>query len=228
MKYEIGMILETKVSGEIEILDINKKIFKVKFLEDGTIADVIASSISNRSVRNYNRKSIFGVGFIGYGKNKCCINKEQTKEYRLWTDILRRVYAESHLKKHRSKSYLGCSIEERWHNFQNFCEDLPRLENYDKWVELGAKKYHLDKDTIVKGNKKYSLETCMFLDVKTNCGQSAKNRKSTAITVSLYEFGVKVFEGHLKEIGKILNLPYATVKARYYKNIVKDGIKIIK
>ena len=228
MKYEIGMILETRVSGDIEILGINKKIFKVKFLEDGTIADVVASSISNRSVKNYNRKSIFGIGVIGYGKNKCCINKKITKEYRLWTDLLRRCYAESHLKKHRSKCYFGCIVDERWHNFQNFCEDLPKLKNYDKWIEFGAKKYHLDKDTIVKGNKLYSLENCMFLDVKTNCGQSAKNRNSTAITVCLYKIGVKVFEGHLKEVGKILNLSYATVKARYYKKIVVDGFEIKK
>ena len=228
MKYEIGMILETRVSGDIEILGINKKIFKVKFLEDGTIADVVASSISNRSVKNYNRKSIFGIGVIGYGENKCCINKKITKEYRLWTDLLRRCYAESHLKKHRSKCYFGCIVDERWHNFQNFCEDLSKLKNYDKWIEFGAKKYHLDKDTIVKGNKLYSLENCMFLDVKTNCGQSAKNRNSTAITVCLYKFGVKVFEGHLKEVGKILNLSYATVKARYYKKIVVDGFEIKK
>ena len=149
MKYEIGMILETRVSGDIEILDINKKIFKIKFLEDGTIADVVASSISNRSVKNYNRKSIFGIGVIGYGKNKCCINKKITKEYRLWTDLLRRCYAESHLKKHRSKCYFGCIVDERWHNFQNFCEDLPKLKNYDKWIEEAFRYYSKRYSTIV-------------------------------------------------------------------------------
>lgn len=226
MKYKVGDIIETITSGSVKIIEIQGRIFTVQFLEDGTIVNTGASNITNKSIKNYNKKSIFGVGFIGYGENKCCINKKQTKEYRLWTDILRRVYSESHLKKHRSKSYLGCSIDEKWHNFQIFCNDLPKIKNYNKWVKFGAKKYHLDKDTIIKGNKKYSLETCMFLDVKTNCGQSSKNRESTAINVFLYKDGEKIFEGHLKEIAKILNLSYETVKARYYKRIVKDGFEI--
>ena len=142
--------------------------------------------------------------------------------------MINRCYSEKRLKNQRSKCYLECFVDERWHNFQNFCEDLPKLENYDKWLKFGPKKYQLDKDTKLKLNKVYSLENCMFLDVKTNCGQSAKNRDSTAITVFLYKNGKKIFEGHLKEIAKILNLSYGTVKARYYKKIVKDGFEIKK
>lgn len=223
-KYEVGMKINTRKSGVVEILEIKGRKFKVKFLNDNSIIVTGASNITNNSIKNPNEPNVYGKGFIGFGKNKPTINRKATKEYALWVGMLKRCYSEMK-NTHRSRCYLECTVDERWHNFQNFCEDLPKLENYNKWVEFG-RKYHLDKDFKIKGNKFYSLETCMFLDQTLNCGMSAENRKSTAIKVFLYKDGVKILEGSLKEIAVFLNLSYTVVKARYYNKTFKDGYLI--
>ena len=52
-----------------------------------------------------------------------------------------------------------CTVDERWHNFQNFAEWY-----YDNYIEG----YHLDKDILFKGNKIYSPETCCFVPQEIN------------------------------------------------------------
>lgn len=233
-KYHIGTVWETLNCGKIEIIGKEKgKVngYKVKFLDDGTIFEnVWCSNIKKGTVDNPNKRTVYGVGYRGIGKWKSGNGKGgHSKEYQLWTQMLHRCYGEGYLKIYTT--YKECQVDERWHNFQNFCEDLPKLENYDKWLELGGKFYHLDKDFKIKGNKIYSLETCMFLDAKTNITMGIKNRiynREIYKTYKVYKNNEVVFEGTNKEIGEFLGTNTRNVYQRYYKNIVKDGFEIKK
>jgi hypothetical protein len=104
--------------------------------------------------KNKLEKTVRNIGFLGYGKH---ITSRKNKAYILWTQIFSRCYSENtHLNR---PSYIGCSVDERWHNFQVFGE----------WFELNyINGYHLDKDILVKGNKIYGPDTCCFVPQKIN------------------------------------------------------------
>ena len=63
-------------------------------------------------------------------------------------------------------TYIGCTVCELWHNFQNFAEW------YDENYSAGMEGYHLDKDIKIKGNKVYSPSTCMFVKPGDNTIQA--------------------------------------------------------
>jgi hypothetical protein len=59
-------------------------------------------------------------GYIGQGKYKSSVNKVDVYPYKVWTDMLKRVYSK---KYHEIKpTYIGISLCEEWHNYQNFAE----------------------------------------------------------------------------------------------------------
>ena len=74
------------------------------------------------------------------------------KYYRTWKNMLERCYDSNLHLKH--PTYIGCIVCEEWLTFSNF----------KAWMEtqdFGGK--DLDKDILVKGNKIYSPETCIFV-----------------------------------------------------------------
>jgi hypothetical protein len=137
----------------------NYRHFIVKFPE-GHYGEFIATHIKSKKIKNCMFPSVCAKGCVGIGIWKTSINGEHTKEYRLWKDMLKRCYSEKYQIK--TPTYRGCSVSERWLNFQNFCEDIQLLCNYTLWKN-SKESYHLDKDLKIKGNKQYNLETCQFI-----------------------------------------------------------------
>lgn len=237
-KYYIGTIWDTNNCGKIEILDkeyANQSGYTIKFLEDGTILkNVRIANLSRGCIDNPNRATVHGKGYRGIGAFNISekISKykyKHKKEYVLWNGMLGRCYNEEFLIK--NPTYKGCSVDERWLNFQNFCEDLPKIENYDKWLELGGRFYHLDKDFKVKGNKIYSLDTCVFLDAKENARLGVKSRLERNGGIIRYNViinGVLKMNGSVKEISKFLNISLSALYSRIYKKTVIDGVEILR
>ena len=63
--------------------------------------------------------------------------------------------------------------------FSNFLSDLPKLSNFEKWLEgqrTKSDKYNLDKDTKSPNNNVYSRETCTFILESVNKSLGAKTR----------------------------------------------------
>ena len=103
-------------------------------------------------------KTFFNIGFIGDGNY---VHKTHKNIYNTWVDMLRRCYEPYYLN--RYPSYIDCYVCEEWHNFQNFA----------KWYEeniynCNNERMHLDKDILIKGNKIYSPETCIFVPERIN------------------------------------------------------------
>lgn len=69
--------------------------------------------------------------------------------------------------KYKSYGAQGVRVDERWHKLSNFLEDVDRIEGWDEELFL-ANKLRLDKDTKVKGNKVYSLNTCRWVSPEEN------------------------------------------------------------
>lgn len=103
----------------------------------------------------YERRT-FGVGYLGEGEYKVKENGKETKCYRTWVHMLRRCYDEKYHEKH--PTYTGCEVTEEWYNLQNFGNWFK--ENY---YEIEGQRMDLDKDILIKHNKIYSPDTCVFV-----------------------------------------------------------------
>lgn len=106
-----------------------------------------------------NKKLTFGVGFNSKGKHKTRIGGADTLVYTTWRNMLKRCYCPKfHAKQ---PTYIGCSVADEWHDFQNFAE---WLENH----EYSDRGYHLDKDLLIPGNKIYAPDHCVFVPQELN------------------------------------------------------------
>ena len=108
------------------------------------------------NLKNPYFKHYFNECYIGedYGN----INK---KNYTKWINMIKRCYDQDFKRKH--PTYKDCFVCEEWKcysNFNKWCN-----ENY---YEIGNEIMDLDKDILVKGNKMYSPETCVFVPQKIN------------------------------------------------------------
>src|SRR5690606_7744039 len=107
---------------------------------------------------------------------------KSTKEYATWLHMLNRCYSE---KLHESnQSYKSVIVCNRWHCFQNFCDDIQLLIGYEEWKTGSG--YELDKDILCEklsiSPKIYSLETCMFISKRENISESTSRKNLTGLT----------------------------------------------
>ena len=90
-----------------------------------------------------------------------CVGESKTKDYFLWREMLRRCYTPS--VKLRTPNYKDCSVDDFFFVYSNF----------KSWVsnQFGHNQqgFQLDKDILVKGNKVYSPNTCVFVPKEINC-----------------------------------------------------------
>lgn len=83
--------------------------------------------------------------------------------YQKWMSMLRRCYGNK--EQILNSTYEECTVCPEWLTFSNFREWMVTQE----WESLvGEPSLQLDKDLLVKGNKVYSPEACVFLHGKIN------------------------------------------------------------
>jgi len=104
-------------------------------------------------------KLVYGVG-INDGKYPAKVNGKNLKVYDIWGNLLKRCYNPK--SQERQPTYKGCSVST---NFQNFSFFSEWCQNQIGFNQRG---FQLDKDLLVKGNKLYSEDTCLFLPRELN------------------------------------------------------------
>lgn len=137
--------------------------FDVKFLDEfGDIKEhVIGTAFRNGNVKNLYDRTVYGVGYIGKGKYKPSLNKENTQEYNLWKNMLERCYCEK--RRYRARTYFDCVVSDEWHNFQNFAQWF-----HENYYEYKGGRMHVDKDILNPQNRTYCKEMCLLVPQPIN------------------------------------------------------------
>ena len=156
----VGKVCKSKSSGDFKILKYNdKKNVEIQFLKTGFETTVELGSIRNGGVKDRYLPSVYGVGVIG-DKYPSKVNGVLTKEYKLWTSMLVRCYSDN--SKKRRPTYEGCEVSNNFKSYEYFYEWC------NKQVGFGVEGFELDKDLLIKGNKVYSENSCVFIPVEIN------------------------------------------------------------
>ena len=103
---------------------------------------------------------IHGVGYLGIKHRVNGVGNKRAKQYTAWVNMLTRCYSERYLKEH--PTYLGChtsKLFECYSDFYDWC---------DAQIGFGEVGFQLDKDLLIKGNKLYSENTCVFIPQEIN------------------------------------------------------------
>ena len=155
-----------------------------------------ASSISRR-------KAVFGVGINDAvyitqptidGRQAIC------PAYKSWRDMLERAYDKEYQSK--QPTYIGATVAEEWHQFTEF-RSWWLLHHIDGW--------HLDKDLINPGEKRYSQSSCIYVPRWLNNFTTFRglDRGECPIGVSFHKNSGKYMAGCSNTItGKNRNVGY--------------------
>lgn len=184
----LGQVFSSASWGDAEVIGFDGPRILISFLNTGHVKSIHRNSVylghfadteekyrlrdealavaMEKRVTRRMTPSVRGVGYLGMGPYKAT-----SPFYRIWSDMLRRCYDVKWQE--RFPTYKGCTVCEKWLNFQTFCEDFTKIDGYDLWEREGA---DLDKDTKYYGNKHYSLETCRFVTHQENTQEAQARR----------------------------------------------------
>ena len=156
----VGKVCKSLNSGDFKILKYNEKTnVQIQFLKTGYETSARLHNIRKGEVKDPYVSSVFGVGVLGT-KYPSTINGVNTKQYGLWVNMLQRCYSNTHQKKY--PTYIGCEVSDNFKCYEYFYEWCNKQVGFDN------EGWHLDKDLLVKGNKIYSENTCVFIPSEIN------------------------------------------------------------
>lgn len=220
MKIEIGDILPSNFCGLFRVIERAPGKIRIKFLKTSYENWYSKESVHRGEVNDPMLPVVYDRGYYGDSSVTGCMpTKLRKKAVETWHSMFKRCYSE---RVHEGyPTYQKCEVSPLWYNLQNFAKFF--LENY-------RPKWELDKDLLVKGNRTYGPETCVYLPrsingyIKTN----KSRRGNYAIGVSLSYMGDS-FEAKCRDFyGKQINLgKYATEEAAFlvYKEFKESIIR---
>ena len=134
---------------------VNAKDITVQFKTSGELVKASYSNFVKGNVKSHFTPTVYGVGITGLEPTRD-ENGEMLDSYRCWKEMLRRCYSAKYQEK--KPTYKNCYVYNEWLYYPNFKKWYE--ENY---YEVENKTSQLDKDILIKGNKVYSPNTCIFV-----------------------------------------------------------------
>ena len=156
----VGNVFKSLNSGDFKVLKYNDgRNVEIQFLKTGFETVARLNHIRSGEVKDRYLASVHGVGIVG-AKYPISEGGVQTKEYILWTHMLQRCYSDNSKKK--NPTYEGCEVSNKFKSYEYFYEWCNRQ------IGFSNQGWHLDKDLLIKGNKVYSEDSCVFLPQEIN------------------------------------------------------------
>jgi hypothetical protein len=140
--------------------------------------------------------------------------------------MIRRCYDKKYQVKY--PTYKDCKVCDEWLNYQNFAKWFD--ENY---YQIDDETMHIDKDILVKGNKVYSPETCVFVPQDINILFTKRHRTlPTGVQYDKKRNKYRAFCGinnkliaignNFETIEDAFYLGYKPFKEQYIKNMADE------
>ena len=178
-------------------------------------------SLQDRMIPN-----VYGVGYMGNNsKLKSSYNGKKCPMYDTWFRMIERCYSK---KVHgRFPSYIGCYVSD---DFKDYSKWRDWYDNY----QYKHEGWQLDKDLLVKGNKVYSSETCIFLPHIINSVLTKSNKIRGKYLIGVYfDTHNNKFKSHISKRNKNTtlgyfenemdaHLAYKTAKEEYLKELAEE------
>ena len=162
----LGKTFSSNNFGDFIVVDyVNNKDITVEFIGTGYQTKTTTKEINQGKIADRLKPSVFGVGIIG-NKYPTTINRKSTKHYVLWKSMLERCFGNNNHKP--SVSYKSCSVNDNFKYYTYFYEWCNEQIGFNDG-------FNLDKDLLIKGNKIYSEDSCVFLPQEINLALSTKN-----------------------------------------------------
>ena len=156
----VGKVCKSLNSGDFKILKYNdSKNVEIQFINTGFEMVTRLDCIRIGKVKDPYVSSVCGIGVLG-AKYPSRVNGVITKEYVLWKSMLERCYSDKYQKK--QPTYKDCEVSENFKYYEYFYE---WCQNQIGFGECG---FQLDKDLLIKGNKVYSEDSCVFIPREIN------------------------------------------------------------
>ena len=172
-KYE-GEVFASTNSGDFRVVEyIDPKNVVIEFLYTGTRLVARIGNILNGLVKDRMYPSVYGVGITG--EKIPVVDGKRCKQRELWVRMLDRCYSKGKNK----PTYEGCSVSENFKYypfFKEWCE---------KQIGFDVKGFALDKDILVKGNKVYSEDACVFVPQEINNILTYKKSTNKGLSASV-------------------------------------------
>ncbi len=198
-KVDYAVIHKSKNYGEFKILNYHScdKV-EILFLKTGYRYFTSAGLVRSGKVRDPYYPSVYGVGYCGAGpyplSHSKTGKKTNTPAYEVWLCRMKSCYGDVKYK----HLYVGATICEEWHNFQNFAKW------YYKQEKLYGKGGNVDKDLLHLGNKHYSPETARYIPKAVNSLFTGTSGKTAGVHFcnSSEKYVAQIQRGELTSSGK--------------------------
>ena len=156
----VGKVCKSLNSGNFKVLKYNDaKNVEIQFLKTGFETVATLGNIRKGLIKDPYSPSVYGVGIVGT-KYLSAVNGVLTKEYELWSGMLKRCYSD--FSKKKQPTYIGCVVSNKFKSYEYFYEWCHNQ------IGFGIDGWQLDKDLLIKGNKVYSESTCVFIPREIN------------------------------------------------------------
>ena len=173
----------------------------------------------------------FNMGLVhGFGINdgKYPVRSEYSnisKEYATWRGVIGRCYHRTENRKIAYARYNGCSVSEFFKHYSNF------YEWSNNQVGFGLDGFDLDKDLLIKGNRQYHEDVCVFIPSEINTAIQAKRRDRGDLPIGVsYHKQTGRFVSRMRRANKDIHIGiYSTPNEAFinYKKEKESYLKVL-
>ena len=224
-KLREGSVITTKNFGDIVITKyLDKDNIHIRFINTGYNLITQSLNIRQGTIKDRLAPAVFGVGVLG--DVLTIVDGVRLKEYELWKNMIKRCYSKNYHEKF--PTYSSCSVSENFKYYPYFKEWCNKQAGYTSQDDKGNA-FQLDKDILVKGNKVYSEELCVFVPKEINMLMVKCDRKRGDNPIGVfYHNRDKKYVAKCKVSNKTVHLGHyltSTEAFIVYKNFKESYIK---
>ena len=199
---EIGSTHKTNNCGDIDILDIiDSRNVLVRFKRTNTerFADsrLIRKGLVHDKKQSYSNCGAVLDKVVKHGG-------VVVKQARVWMSMIDRCYSDK--AQIRRPRYKGCVVSDYFMTYSNFEEWCNEQVGFNSLDDFG-RSFELDKDLLVKGNKIYSENTCVFIPREINQVLEKANASRGEYPIGVcFDKNRNKYASKVKKFGKVVNL----------------------